>query len=67
MNYIELKKMQAKYDNIPIECQVEPTSYIALKGVNELGYALEEEHPKEMFENLFLLKYVFLNSFIIKH
>lgn len=37
---IELKKMQAKYDNIPIECQVEPTSYIALKGVNELGYAL---------------------------
>ncbi len=27
---IELKRMQAKYDSIPIEYQVEPTSYIAL-------------------------------------
>lgn len=50
----ELKKMQAKYDNIPVEYQVEPTSYIALKGVNELSYALEEEHLKEMFENLLI-------------
>ena len=46
--------MQAKYDNIPVEYQVEPTSYIALKGVNELSYALEEEHLKEMFENLLI-------------
>ena len=51
---IELKRMQAKYDSIPIEYQVEPTSYIALKGVNELNYALEEEHLKEMFENLLI-------------
>ncbi len=51
---IELKKMQEKYDNIPVEYQVEPTSYIALKGVNELSYALEEEHLKEMFENLLI-------------
>lgn len=51
---IELKKMQAKYDCIPAECQVEPSSYIALKGTNELNYALEEEHLKEMFENLLI-------------
>ena len=51
---IELKKMQAKYDGIPKEYQVEPTSYIALKGVNELSYALDEEHLKEMFENLLI-------------
>lgn len=51
---IELKKMQAKYDCIPVEYQVEPSSYIALKGVNELNYALEEEHLKEMFVNLLI-------------
>lgn len=51
---IELNKMQAKYNCIPVECQVEPSSYIALKGSNELNYALEEEHLKEMFENLLI-------------
>lgn len=50
----ELEKMKAKYDNIPSEYQVEPSSYIALKGVNELNYALEEEHLKEMFENILI-------------
>lgn len=50
----ELKRMQAKYDRIPAEYQVEPSSYIALKGVNELNYALEEEHLKEMFENILI-------------
>ncbi len=50
----ELEKMQAKYDNIPQEYQVEPSSYIALKGVNELNYALEEDHLKEMFENILI-------------
>lgn len=51
---LELKKMQAKYNKIPAEYQVEPTSYIALKSTNELNYALEEEHLKEMFENLLI-------------
>lgn len=50
----EIKKMQAKYDCIPAEYQVEPSSYIALKGVNELEYCLEEDHLKEMFENLLI-------------
>lgn len=48
-----LEEMQTKYDNnIPTEYQVEPSSYIALKGANELNYSLDEEHLKEMFENL---------------
>lgn len=51
---VELEKMQAKYEAIPIDYQVEPSSYIALKGVNELNYCLEEEHLKEMFENLLI-------------
>lgn len=51
---IELKKMQAKYNCIPTKYQVEPSSYIALKGANELNYALEEDHLKEMFENLLI-------------
>lgn len=50
-----LKEMQLKYNNnIPAEFQVEPSSYIALKGVNELNYSLDEEHLKEMFENLLI-------------
>ena len=51
---IELKRMQSKYEKIPAEYQIEPTSYIALKGANELNYVLEEEHMKEMFENLLI-------------
>lgn len=51
---VELEKMQAKYEAIPVDYQVEPSSYIALKGVNELNYCLEEEHLKEMFENLLI-------------
>lgn len=47
-----LEEMEAKYNIIPTEYQVEPSSYIALKGVNELNYCLEENHLKEMFQNL---------------
>lgn len=50
-----LEEMQKKYDEtIPTEYQVEPSSYIALKSVNELNYSLDEEHLKEMFENLLI-------------
>lgn len=49
-----LEEMKAKYDAIHAECQVEPSSYIALKGVNELNYCLEEKHIKEMFQNLLI-------------
>lgn len=49
-----LEEMQAKYDLIPTEYQVEPSSYIALKGVNELNYCLEEDYIKEMFQNLLI-------------
>lgn len=49
-----LEEMQAKYDLIPTKYQVEPSSYIALKGINELGYCLDEEHLKEMFQNILL-------------
>lgn len=50
-----LEEMKKKYENnIPIEYQVEPSSYIALKGVNELNYSLDEEHLKEMFENILI-------------
>lgn len=50
----ELKKMRAKYDSIPSEYQVEPSSFIALHGVEELNYSLDEEHLKKMFENLLI-------------
>ena len=46
---IEMKK---KYDTISDNDKIEPSSYIALKGVNELVYSLDEEHLKEMFQNL---------------
>lgn len=49
-----LNKMKKKYDIIPPEYRTEPTSFIALKGVTELGCCLEEEHLKEMFENLLI-------------
>ena len=50
-----LEEMQKKYDEtIPSEYQVEPSSYIALKCVNELNYCLDEEHLKEMFENILI-------------
>lgn len=51
---LELKKMQQKYNSIPVEYQVEPSSYIALKGTSELNYVLDEEHLREMFENLLI-------------
>ena len=51
---LELKKMQQKYDSIPVEYQVEPSSYIALKGSSELNFVLDEEHLREMFENLLI-------------
>ncbi|MCI8965569.1 MAG: DUF4393 domain-containing protein [Clostridia bacterium] len=47
-----MKKMKEKYDKIPDENKVEPSSYIALKGIQELNYCLDEEHLKEMFSNL---------------
>lgn len=47
------EEMRMKYDkNIPPKYQTEPSSYIALKGVNELAYYLDEEYLKEMFQNL---------------
>lgn len=49
-----LEEMQAKYDSIPPQYQSEPSSYIALKCINELGYCLDEEHLKEMFQNILL-------------
>lgn len=49
-----LEEMQEKYNSIPVEYQVEPSSYIALKGVNELNYCLEEDYIKEMFQNLLI-------------
>lgn len=50
----ELEKLQKKYQKIPEVNRVEPSSYIALKGVNELTYALDEEHLKEAFENILI-------------
>ena len=47
-----MKKMKEKYDKIPDENKIEPSSYIALKGIQELNYCLDEEHLKEMFSNL---------------
>lgn len=47
-----LEEMKQKYESIPAPFKVEPSSYIALKGVNELNYSLDEEHLKEMFQNL---------------
>lgn len=47
-----LAEMRQKYEPIPVEYKVEPSPYIALKGVNELNYSLDEEHLKEMFQNL---------------
>ena len=47
-----LREMKKKYNLIPDNDKVEPSSYIALKGVNELAYSLDEEYLKEMFENL---------------
>lgn len=49
-----LKEMKQKYENIPVQYQVEPTSYIALKGVDELNYSLDEQYLKEMFQNLLI-------------
>lgn len=50
-----IEEMQMKYNkNIPVEYQVEPSSYIALKGMNELNYCLDEEYLKEMFQNLLI-------------
>ena len=47
-----IEEMKAKYEPIPLEYRVEPSSYIALKGISELNYSLDEEHLKEMFENI---------------
>lgn len=49
-----LEEMQVKYDLIPVEYQVEPSSYIALKGVNELNYCLEQDYIREMFQNILI-------------
>lgn len=49
-----LEEMQAKYQKIPEKNRVEPSSYIALKGVTELTYALDEDYLKEAFENILI-------------
>ncbi len=49
-----LEEMKKKYEKIPEENRTEPTSYIALKGINELNYCLDENHLKEMFETLLI-------------
>lgn len=49
-----LEEMKRKYEEIPKENRTEPTSYIALKGINELNYSLDESHLKEMFQNLLI-------------
>ena len=49
-----LEEMQAKYQKIPEENRVEPSSYIALKGITELTYALDEDYLKEAFENILI-------------
>lgn len=50
----EMEKMKARYDKIPDENKTEPSSYIALKGVQELTYCLDEDHLREMFSNLLI-------------
>lgn len=47
-----MKEMKDKYEKIPEDNRVEPSSYIALQTVNNLNYSLDEEYLKEMFENL---------------
>lgn len=49
-----LEELKSKYEEIPEEFRVEPSSYISLKGVNELTYSLEEEHLKKMFQNILI-------------
>ena len=49
-----LEEMQAKYQKIPEKNRVEPSSYIALKGVTELTYPLDEDYLKEAFENILI-------------
>lgn len=49
-----LEEMKRKYEKIPEKNRIEPTSYIALKSINELNYCLDEDHLKEMFENLLI-------------
>ncbi len=50
----EMNKIKEKYEKIPEKNQVEPSSYIALQTINNLNYALDEEHLREMFENLLI-------------
>ncbi len=47
-----LEEMRFKYEKIPEENRIEPSSYIALKCANEINYSLDEEYLKEMFENI---------------
>lgn len=48
----EMKRIEEKYKKIPKQNQAEPSAYIAFQTINNLNYALDEEHLKEMFENL---------------
>lgn len=48
------KKMQEKYEQIPVENRVEPNPRIALNVANEFNYCLDEEHIKEMFTNILI-------------
>lgn len=46
------KKMQEKYEQIPLENRIDPNPRIALSVANEFNYCLDEEHIKEMFTNI---------------
>lgn len=47
-----INEMKKKYEKIPLNKRVEPSSYIALQTINNLNYALDEDYLREMFENI---------------
>lgn len=51
---IAMKEMREKYEKIPEENRVEPSSYIALQTINNLNYSLDEDYLKELFTNILI-------------
>lgn len=49
-----MEEMKRKYENVPVINRVEPSSYIALKSVQELSYCLDEDYLKNMFTNILI-------------
>lgn len=47
-------KMKSKYEQIPEENRVEPSSYIALQTINNLNYCLDEEYLRNAFINILI-------------